>query len=87
LESQLKELVKARIDIEITLDDAMKNPNKYSPDRVETVLQNIEGAEQKADQLEDQFLSMITLLENKFKWLDDLLRNADLAKDAEEQIG
>ena len=65
----------------------MKNPNKYSPDRVETVLQNIEGAEQKADQLEEQFLAMITLLENKFKWLDDLLRNADLAKDAEEQIG
>ena len=49
----MKELVKARIDIEITLDDAMKNPNKYSPDRVETVLQNIEGAEQKADLLEE----------------------------------
>ena len=29
---------------------------------------------------------MITLLEGKFKWLDDLLRNASLAKDAEEQI-
>lgn len=49
----MKDLVKARIDIEITLDDAMKNPNKYSPDRVETVHQNIEGAEKKTDNLDE----------------------------------
>mmetsp|Transcript_21886 Transcript_21886/g.33964 ORF Transcript_21886/g.33964 Transcript_21886/m.33964 type:complete len:673 (-) Transcript_21886:559-2577(-) len=82
----MDDLKKKRNDLRKLLDDVKANPNKFTPQQIDEILDILDDQLEKADTLQDKVDEKEVELDEKIKYLKDLISSSEDRKNLNKQI-